>query len=321
MKRFYGKRLLPALIILPAFWFCLPAPAGAYWIWTPETKKWVNPVYSVKESAPEQLDWAMSFYNAKDYRGAVREFRKLLRYYKDTAPGGEAQYFLAMSYRQLGNFNRAFDEYKKLAADFPASGRINEAIAAEFGLGEIFLGKEFERDGKKETIYKPAKAAEIFKEVRNQAPFGEFGDRAQFNLAAALMKTKRFREAKDELERLIGEYPESALLPDARFQLAVCWEKLSPGAAYAQDQTRKAAAEYAEASKSTTDPGRVEAAQRALKDLEEKQAESAFNVARFYEIQGKKPAAMLYYQEIVNKYPGSRWAERARERLTALEVK
>ncbi|MEI6863356.1 MAG: hypothetical protein WCK38_03050, partial [Candidatus Omnitrophota bacterium] len=56
--------------------------ADAYWLWTPDSKKFVNPKYAVKDSPKEQYDWAMSFYEAKDYQRATAEFEKLTKNYE-----------------------------------------------------------------------------------------------------------------------------------------------------------------------------------------------------------------------------------------------
>ena len=42
-------------------------PASAFWIWTPETNQWVNPKFSVKETPKDQLDYALGFYQAKEF--------------------------------------------------------------------------------------------------------------------------------------------------------------------------------------------------------------------------------------------------------------
>ena len=53
-------------IIALVLWLVLSEAAGAYWIWTPESKKWTNPKYAPKESPQEQLNFAKSYYEAKD---------------------------------------------------------------------------------------------------------------------------------------------------------------------------------------------------------------------------------------------------------------
>ena len=57
--------------------FLFSNTAWAYWVWTPGTKKFINPKNAVKDSPKEQFDWGMNFYNAKDFQRAATEFEKL----------------------------------------------------------------------------------------------------------------------------------------------------------------------------------------------------------------------------------------------------
>ncbi len=53
----------------------------AYWEWTPETGRWINPKYYVGATSAEQWEIAMNTYKAGDYEKALREFKKLLEYF------------------------------------------------------------------------------------------------------------------------------------------------------------------------------------------------------------------------------------------------
>ena len=64
-----------------------------------------------------------------------------------------------------------------------------------------------------------------------------------------------------------------------------------------------------------------EEAQKSIDELRLKEAESCFNTGRFYEKQKAADAARLYYQEIIDEYPGSEWAAKAMERLNIMEKK
>lgn len=67
-ENIFNKKIIFITVIIS---FLFLNTASAYWIWTPETKKFVNPKNMVKDSPKEQFDWAMSFYNAKDFQRAA----------------------------------------------------------------------------------------------------------------------------------------------------------------------------------------------------------------------------------------------------------
>ena len=63
----------------------------AFWVWTPETNKWVDPKYTVKETPQEQLEVGLGFYEIKECKEAVREFQKLLKHYPRARQAPDAQ--------------------------------------------------------------------------------------------------------------------------------------------------------------------------------------------------------------------------------------
>ena len=68
----------------------------AFWIWTPETNKWINPKYAVKETPQEQLKVGTDLYEMKEYKQAIREFEKLLKHYPRARQAPDAQYHIGM---------------------------------------------------------------------------------------------------------------------------------------------------------------------------------------------------------------------------------
>jgi outer membrane protein assembly factor BamD (BamD/ComL family) len=60
-------------------------------------------------------------------------------------------------------------------------------------------------------------------------------------------------------------------------------------------------------------------AKKVLKELKEKKAQSLFKIAKFYERQKLYKSAVIYYEEIVKKYPKTSWAPKALERIEELK--
>src|SRR3989338_11706230 len=92
---------LPSVFMLAAIF---SDAAQAYWIWTPETKKFINPKYAVKDSPKEQFDWAMSFYDAKDYQRAASEFERLTKHYEYSEYASRAQYYAGLCYENMDKY-------------------------------------------------------------------------------------------------------------------------------------------------------------------------------------------------------------------------
>ena len=86
----------------------MPLQARAYWVWTPETGKWVNPKYAVKDTPKEQFEWAMSFYEIKDHKRGISEFKKLVENYPRSEYAPKSQYYIGLSLEDLGNYYESF---------------------------------------------------------------------------------------------------------------------------------------------------------------------------------------------------------------------
>ena len=125
---------------------------------------------------------------------------------------GEAQFGIAECYEQMadgaeGNASaqlrdRSFQEYKKVFDQFPASGRVGEAVAkmAE----HYYQQKDYGR------------AVDTFETVLESHPDAKFLDVILFNYGRCLYRMDRKPEARRRFEQLIGEFPESPLASDAK---------------------------------------------------------------------------------------------------------
>ena len=62
-------------------------------------------------------------------------------------------------------------------------------------------------------------------------------------------------------------------------------------------------------------------AEKNINQLKEKEAESNYNIACFYEKQKDYKSAKIYFEEVVNNYSQSPWASKAQAKLEASEKK
>ena len=127
------RKLIPFLIL-----FILVSDASAAWVWTPQTRRWVNPKYAAKDTPTAQMDWAVGFFEAKEYDRAAKEFVRLVRSYPRSELAPEAQYLAGVSFELMGRPGAAFTAYKKVVEIYPFSKRFKETIEREFLLAEQF---------------------------------------------------------------------------------------------------------------------------------------------------------------------------------------
>ena len=293
----------------------------AAWVWTPQTRRWINPKYATKDTPSAQMDWALGFFEDRDYARAAKEFLRLVRAFPRSELAPEAQFLAGVSYEQLDQPGGALAAYKKLIETYPFSARFKDGIEREFAIAESFYS------GKPLRILGPFKlpsldkAIEVYEHVVAQAPYGEYGDQAQFRLAECYRKQQRFEEASRAFQKVIDEYPSSSLTEQAKYNVAFCAHRLSLKPSYDQSATDEAIRWYEQFI--ATHPGSdlLPEAQESLKQLRGFKAQGLIQVAEFYELQNKPQSAAVYYRQLIENYPKSPQAAQAVARLTELSAK
>jgi outer membrane protein assembly factor BamD len=292
--------------------------AYPYWIWTPKNDKWVNPKYAVKPTPKEQYDFAMEFYNGKKFVEARREFKKLVKAYPKSAEAAESQYYLGRVEEALGNLYEAFLAYQKVIDKYPFSERIQEIIEREFAIGDKFMaGEKRKALGVALPVENPA--IEIYSKIVENSTYGPLAPKAEYKLGLVLKGLMRYYEAEEAFNKVITAYPESEWTEPAKFQVASCRAALSKGMEYDRGAAEEAKQKFEEFVKEHPDASLSEEAEKNIGVLREKEAESGFNIGRFYEKQGQLEAAKIYYNEVMTNFDTSSWAAKASERLEIVE--
>ncbi|MFQ5680897.1 MAG: tetratricopeptide repeat protein [Candidatus Omnitrophota bacterium] len=293
-------------------------PAYSFWIWTPESGRWVNPKHAAKDTPDEQFDFAQRFFLGEDYKKAIGEFKKLIRFYPKSRQAAEAQYYIALSLKKMDKPYGAYLAYEKLIAKYPFSERIEEAVEREYNIALGFieqkpkkvLGIEIPRD--KYSI-------EILDSVVKNFPYGKYAAPAQYKIGLIMKNAGRFAEARDEFEKVISVYPQSEWAEAAKFQVAICAKEISLDAPYDQRMTKEARERFEKFARAHPDVKSSLDADREIDALNAKEAESNFGIAEFYERQKKFTSAKVYYEYVFTKFPQTKWGPLAFERYQVLE--
>ncbi|MDP3703995.1 MAG: outer membrane protein assembly factor BamD [Candidatus Omnitrophota bacterium] len=314
-------RLARITSLLVGIMLSLATPAQAAWVWTPQTG-WIGPGGAVKDSPDEQLVFAIAFFDRQDYDRARLEFRKLLKAYRQSREAAEAQYYLGRCAEERRDYYKAFVEYRKTIQTYPSTARFEDILQREYQIGNEFLA------GKKRKVFGTAailpardKAVEIFQAIVEDGPFSEYGQLAQYKLGLTHVALKDYEAAVAAFEQVISRYPESPLVDDARYQIALASLKGTFRPGYDPSPTDLAIREL-EAFVRTYPAGELADEARArLAELKEHRAQHEYQVAQFYEQRRRPTSARIYYAAIVDEYAQSSWAPKAAARIEVLEQK
>ncbi|MFH1645573.1 MAG: outer membrane protein assembly factor BamD [Candidatus Omnitrophota bacterium] len=295
--------------------------AHAYWIWTPQSKKWINPKYAPKETPKEQLNYALDFFEAADYKKALPEFFKVIKHYKKSEAASEAQYYIGRCYEEMNKPYEGFLSYQKVIDNYPFTNRLDEIIKRQFDIGErLSRGEEIKFFGVGFKAW-PEKIVEVYKKVVANAPYSRYAPQAQFRIGELYKQLEFYDEARDAFQKIVEDYPDSELSPEAKFQVAICASNASGKSGYDQKLTKVAIEEFEEFAKAYPDSDLVKKAEEEKRVLSSKRVDSYLKIAKFYERSGKIESAILYYNKVVEESPDSEVAAQAFERIKILEKK
>ncbi len=293
--------------------------ANGFWIWSPKSSTFTNPKKIAKQTPQEQLRWALSFYEAKEYSRALLEMETLVRRYPHSTEASEAQFYAGRCYEALENYERAYKAYDAVIQKYPNSGRIQEVLEQEYRIANLFYSGKKRKIAGLEILPSHEKAIEIFKQIVEHAPYGSYAELSQYKIGECYKKIGNYAEARRAFEKLIEEYPKSQLLDDAKYQIALVTFKMSRAASYDEEATDKAIAEFSKFVEEHPESELVQESQEAVHELRERKAEKAFEIAEFYAKQEEWPAAKVYYDKVIEQHAESPWAGRALEKLTILQ--
>ncbi|HEY7002306.1 MAG TPA: outer membrane protein assembly factor BamD [Candidatus Udaeobacter sp.] len=252
---------------------------------------------------------------------AVRAYKSLVKRHPKDKLAPFALYRAGQLQEQEHNFFSAAESFSQLVEKYPGSLHFEEAIEAQFRIGEIYLnGKKLKFLGIP-VASALDRAVTVFANVVRTAPYGKYTARAQFDIGLAREKQGANDAAIQAYQAVVDKFPNEPVAVDAQYQIGYIWFNA------AQLGTKDAAA-AANAKTAFEDflfhyPKSEKAAQaRAnLEILEHKQTANSYKVAKFYDKQKYYRAAVIYYNEVIRQQPGSQESNEAKKRIDQLRAK
>jgi outer membrane protein assembly factor BamD len=252
---------------------------------------------------------------------AISCYRSLVRRHPKDALAPGAAYRSAELLEKVHNYLVAANAYRGVVERYPTSPRFNDAIEAQFRIGEVYLnGKKIKLLGIS-VASSLDHAVEIFAAIIRTAPYGKYTARAQFDIGRAREKEGAQPAAIQAYQAVVEKFPNSPVAPDAQYQIGYIYLTAA----------REGAKDIAAANNARTAfqdflfryPNSEKAAQaRAdMALLEHKETSSSLDIAKYYDKQKYYRAAVIYYNEVIRQQPGSAESEKARRRLDELKKK
>ncbi|MBT5873416.1 MAG: outer membrane protein assembly factor BamD [Candidatus Latescibacteria bacterium] len=165
------------------------------------------------------------------------------------------------------------------------------------------------------------RAMEAFRIITLNYTTSDLIDDAMFNLGEAHRQMKEYPIAAVTFRRLIRDFPQSPFADDSQYNLARSLFEQSSGVAHTQDKTFEAIRELQIFLDEYPDSEVAPDAQGLLQVCLDKLAEKDYQTGHLYFRLQDWESARLYFSELMDEFPSSKWSIPARYELSESYVK
>src|SRR5438132_13555516 len=217
--------IIRAFLVFAVAAFLLPESGKASVVFKPGQKaKYVAPgEEEISGNAAELYQIGQSAEKAGNIKRAIKAYKSLVKHHpKDTlAPG--PLYRSDQLQEQLHEYTPAAESFSQLVERYPGSPHFEEAIEAQFRVGEIYLnGKKLKFLGIP-LASALDRAVTIFANVVRTAPYGKYTARAQFDIGLAREKQGANDAALQAYQAVADKFPNEPVAVDAQYQIGYIW--------------------------------------------------------------------------------------------------
>src|SRR2546430_15383359 len=312
-----------SLFFLLALGLFLSQSSDAAVVFRPgEKAKYVAPgEEQLNGNAAELFEIGQTAEKKRNPKRAVRAYRQLVRKYPRDALAAGAAFRIAVLLEEVHDYLVAAAAYRAIVTNYPTSPHFNEAIEAQFRIGEMYLA------GKKLKLLgipfgtSMDRAVEIFAATIRTAPYGKYTARAQFDIGLAREKQGANDAALQAYAAVVDKFPNNPEAADAQYQIGYIWFTASRAGTKDIAATINARTAFQDFLFRYPNSGKAAQARANLQQLERKQTSGSYEVAKFYDKQKYYRAAVIYYNEVIRQQPGSAASDRAKKRIDDLRAK
>lgn len=248
--------------------------------------------------------------------------------------GMRALYYLGEIRFRKGNYVGAHDTFEELVKDYPGTPNLDDAVAREFEIAQIWLNQARPADdrdplpwhsrlkGGLPLIDSGGHAVAVLEHVRQNDPTGPLADDAVKLIADHYAASGDHETAAFYYDQLASDHPKSPMLHDAlvssvdsKLNAYIGPEYDFSGLVEAEETARRAMQLFPERRTSTEDGNDL---YHTLDLIADQKAEQAYTYGEYFRSAGYIISAEYYFGMIPQKWPKSPWAEKARAQLAEL---
>ena len=270
-----------------------------------------------------QKKTVLGVFEVTGYAEGLEIMKRISEQAPDTPIGTEATVAVAQQYEEKGEFTKALRIYEKLLTEQPDSDFRDQVMNRQYAIATAYLGGQKKRVLRIVHLRGYAEGVRIMEKITDRAGLDtQMGLNASIAVAEHYERKKEFNAAYLKWWEISSQYQRGKTGRDALLNMARCKH-----AAYNNHPEHKRAfydASSLSIAKSCyekfkllylTDTEEIHV-DELLKEINEQLAYKQFSIGQYYQRTGNKKSANLYFDMVVNDWPGTKAAEMAKEMLS-----
>lgn len=273
--------------------------------------------------ALDLMNQARNAEEARSDRRALKLYKRVADRYPNSVYAAEALYRTGLIRQKRKEYYKAFDAFQQMLQRYPSSEKFSQVVAEQYRIASLLLdGARSYMWGVIPGLKNREKAIEYFEQIVANAPYSDYAPLSLMNIARGHQRMDATEEAIDALDRMINNYPQNLLTPDAYLKLAQTHSSLVDGAYYDQASTKEAITYYEDYLIQFPGDAGAASAEKGLAEMKSMLAESKMILADYYyKYRRNYKAARVFYNEAITTYPDSPVAARARTMLADVDAR
>ncbi|MBN1806993.1 MAG: tetratricopeptide repeat protein [Sedimentisphaerales bacterium] len=264
----------------------------------------------------------LGIFEVAGYSEGMKIMEKIGKQAPDTAVGTEATVAMAQKYEEKGQYTKALRIYEKLLTEQPNSDFRDQVMDRQYAIATAYLGGQEKQIFRVLKLKGYAEGVRIMEKITDRAGLdSKMGLDASMAVAEYYERKEDFNSAYLKWWEISSQYQTGTIGRDALFNMARCKH-----AAY-NKQTESKRAYYDSSSLSIAKscyerfkllyPGDPEQknVEKKIEEINEQLAYKQFSIGQYYHRTGNMKSANLYFNMVMNDWPGTKAAEKAKEML------
>ena len=286
-----------------------------------------------RDLARTALEKGVALFREERYDEAIPELKTAANRWPESVIEEDALFLLGECQFFTDRYFQAHDTYGRLLANHGNSRYLDTVMHRTFAIARYWDQQHYRTgtwpttpnltDRTRPRFDTFGHAVEAYQRIRLHDPIGPLADHAVMALANAYFLRGRFEEAAFNYDVLRREYPDSSHQLEAHLLGLQAKKRIYQGSRY--DGKPLEEAEDIVDQALTLFPRELgEERERLVRDrarITEEQAMRDFDMGQFYETKRSYGAARFYYHRLIDRFPDSRTAQRARQRIDAIRDK